>query len=114
MTSERKEDWINITTPEGKKMIASPGYVKKLLGVDLSNVYNRLERIERQLERLEAPGRQEEILKLLRENGKHNLIWISNRVMNYQWYDLRDLIDKGFIVESKAGSTRMYSCVVEK
>ena len=114
MKAERKENWINIITPAGKEMIASPSYIRKLLGVDLSNVYNRIERIERQIERLEAPGRQEEILKLLRENGKHSQGWIINRVMNYQWYDLRDLIEKGLIVESKAGSNRMYSCVVEK
>lgn len=114
MPSERKQDWINITRPTGKKMIASPSYVKRLLDVDLSTVYNRIERIERQLDRLEAPGRQEEILKLLRENGKHNRFWISNRVMNYQWDDLLALISLGLIIESKAGSQSMYSCAVEK
>ena len=110
MTSERKEDWINITTPKGQRMIAAPSYVKKLLNFDLSNIYNRLERIERQLDKLEAPGRQAEILKLLRENGKHSLVWIGNRVSNYQWYDISSLLDQGLIVESKAGSVTMYSC----
>lgn len=114
MPSERKEDWIRIVKPTGQYRMASPSYVKKLLGVDLSNVYRRIERIERQLDRLEAPGRKEKILKLLRENGKHNVVWISNRVMNYQWEDLRDLIKTGWIVESKTGSQSMYSCAVKK
>ena len=110
MTSERGENWINITAPDGKKMIASPSYVKKLLNFDLSNIYNRLQRIEHKIDRLEAPERQAEILKLLQENGKHNLVWISNRVSNYQWYDIHSLLDQGLIVKSKAGPVTMFSC----
>lgn len=113
MTSERKEDWINITTPDGKKMIAAPRYVKKLLKLDLLNMYSRLQRIEFKIDRLEAPSRQAKIIKLLQENGKHNLVWISNRVSNYQWYDIDSLLAQGLIVESKAGSVTMYSCEAE-
>ena len=113
MTFERKEDWINITTPDGKKMIASPRYVKKLLNIDLLNIYNRIEGLERTIDHLEAPGRQAKILKLLQEQGKHNLVWISNRVPNYQWYDIHSLLSQGLIVESKAGSVTMYSCEAE-
>ena len=113
MTSERKEDWINITTPDGKKMIASPSYVNKLLNLDLSNIYNRLNRMEMQIDYLESPGRQAKIYKLLQENGKHNGVWIENRVKGFQWYDMRSLLDQGLIVESKAGSVTMYSCEAE-
>ena len=109
MRSERKEDWISIYTPEDERKIASPSYIKKLLGLDLSNVYNRIERLERKVDQLEAPGRQAQILELLQEHGKHNHVWISNRVMNYQWYDMVQLLDQGLIEESMSGSQIMYS-----
>lgn len=112
--TKRKEEWIQITQPDGEKMIASPGYIKKLLGLDLSNIYDRLQRVEYKIDSLEAPGRQEEILRLLQENGKHNLVWIRNRVGNYQWYDMDVLIKSGLIRTSKSGSVTMYSCVRDK
>lgn len=110
---KRKQNWIYIYTPDGENKIASPAFIRNLLrikDVDLSNIYNRLQRIEYQMDKAESPGRQEEILKLLREDGKHNLVWISNRVGNYQRYDLDGLLKAGLIVESKAGNTTMYSC----
>lgn len=105
----RTQEWIKITTPEGKDMIASPSYVKKLMGIDLSNVFNRVHRLEQKIDRLESPGRQEKIIELLRENGKHNRIWIENRVNNYRRYDLDELLKKGLIIETKAGSVSMYT-----
>lgn len=113
MSSERKEDWIEITTPEGKKMIASPSYIKKLLGLDLSTIYNRIERLERRVDLLESPGRQAQILELLYKHGKHNWIWIFNRVENVQRSDIKELVDTGLIVESKARFGTMYSCAVK-
>ena len=113
MTSERKEDWISIYTPEDERKIASPSYIKKLLGLDLSNVYNRIERLERRVDLLESPSRQAQILELLYKHGKHNRIWISNRVGNVQWSDIKELVDTGLIVESKAGFVTMYSCAVK-
>lgn len=115
MTADRKEDWIQITTPEGKKMIAAPSYIKKLLGLSsrdqlLAGVFSRLVRLERKVDHLEAPGRQKKIIKLLQENGKHSRVWIMNRVSNYQGCDLRGLVQEGLIVESKSGNTPMYSC----
>ena len=104
--SKRKEVWIKIYTPEGETRIASPAYIKKLLDVDLSNIYNRLIRIESQIDKLEAPQRQERIIETLRGQGKHNRSWLSYRV-DYRWYDLLALIEKGIIVESKSGTHRM-------
>jgi len=104
----RNEDWIQITTPENKKMIASPSYIKKLLGIDLSGIFNRLQRAENKLDKLESPSRQETIINLLRENGKHSRIWLENRVYNYQWYDLQELIKTGIVIETKSGSVSMY------
>lgn len=112
MTPKRTEEWIQITQPDGKKMIASPDYIRKLLGLDLTNVFNRLQRLERTVDLLEAPGRQAEILKLLHEHGKHNQSWIKNRVSNFQWYDIAQLLEAGLIVHSKAGTGTMYSCKV--
>lgn len=112
----RREDWISIKTPDGRDMIASPVYIRKLLGItkDRENVFIRLERLERKMDRLEAPGRQEEILRLLRKHGKHRKIWIKNRVSNYQWYDLGELLQKDLIVESKSGTITLYSYAVKK
>lgn len=113
---KRTEIWIKIYTPDGETRIASPSYIGKLLGIPKTrmNLYNRLEMLERRVDRVESPGRQEEILKLLRENGKHNLLWISNRVINYKWYDLDFLLKAGLIVKSKAGTVTMYSCTRAK
>ena len=107
----RKEDWIQITQPDGKTMIASPSYIRNLLGIqkDKMNLFNRLHSVELKIDHLESPGRQEEIIQILREDGKHSLDWISNRVKNYKWYDLDVLIKKGLIVTSKSGSVTMYS-----
>ena len=108
--TKRTEEWIQITDPDGKRLIASPSYIRKMLGLDLTNVFNRLQRLERHVDRLEAPGRQEKILQLLHEHGKHNRTWIDNRVSDFQWYDMSALLEKGLIVTSKAGSVTMYSC----
>ena len=107
MSEKRKEDWIYITTPEGKKMIASPNYIKNLLGLDESGIFNRLERLERKIERLEAPQRQEEIISLLREHGKHNGFWLNNR-LDYLWKDLEDLVKNGVIRRTRSGTQIMY------
>lgn len=105
----RKQEWIKITTPEGKDMIASPSYVKKLMGIDFSNVFNRIQRLELKIDRLESPERQKQIIELLRENGKHSRIWIENRVYDYRWYDLDELLKKGLLIETKSGSVTMYA-----
>ena len=107
MNEKRKENWINIETPEGKKMIASPEFVKKMMGLDLSNIYNRLIRMESQIDKLESPQRQEKIIETLRGQGKHNRLWLDYRV-DFRWYDLGDLIRKGIIVESRSGKHRMF------
>ena len=104
--SARKEDWIKIVTPKNENKIASPSYIKKLLDVDLSNIYNRLIRMESQIDKLESPQRQENIIEVLRGQGKHNRSWLSYRI-DYRWYDLSALIEKGIIVESYSGSQRM-------
>ena len=104
--SKRKEDWILIYTADNKHMIASPANVRKLLNLDLSNIYKRLISAEEKIDRLEAPQRKEKIIEVLRGQGKHNRIWLFNRVrLLYQ--DLADLIEKGIIIESYSGSQRM-------
>ena len=102
----RKENWIRIRTPQGENRIASPAYVKKLMGIDLSNIHHRLISIEGKIDKLESPIRQEKIIEALRGQGKHNRSWLENRV-SFQWYDLRPLIHKGIIVESYSGTQRM-------
>ena len=106
MMSKRKEDWIKIVTPDNENKIASPSYIKKLLNVDLSNIYNRLIRMESKIDKLESPKRQEKIIEALRDQGRHSRIWLDNRV-SFRGYDLRDLIEKGIIIESKSGTQPM-------
>ena len=110
--AKRKEDWIEIVTPEDENRMASPQYIRKLLGikdVDLSNVWNRLLRLENKITKLESPARQEKITELLRKNGKHNLTWISNRVSDYEWYDIMELLKKGIVNKTRSGSQILYS-----
>lgn len=113
MSEKRKEDWIKIFTPKNKEMIASPQYVKKLLGLDLSNIYNRLIHMEEKIDKLESPIRQEKIIGLLRDYGKHNEIWLDNRV-HYLWYDLRDLVKKGIVIETISGSQHMFELASDR
>ena len=109
--SKRKENWIRIVTPEGKYMIASPQSIKKLMGLDDDPriILNRILTLEIKVNRLELPHRQEEILKLLQENGAHTKIWLVNRVPNFKWGDLEPLIKDGRIIQSKSGTHNMYS-----
>ena len=106
MSERRKKNWIKIFTPDNEDKIASPDYVKKLMGIDLSNIHRRLIRLEEKMDKLESPQRQEKIIDALRGQGKHNRSWLENRV-TFQWYDLGPLIEKGIIVESHSGSQRM-------
>ncbi len=110
MSEKRKRNWIKISTPENEDRIASPEYVKRLMGLDVNFqvLNNRIQKLEYKMDRVEAPQRHKEILRLLEKYGKHNLTWIKNRVSNYQWYDLSDLIDRKLIVESKSGTVTMY------
>lgn len=110
---KRKEVWIKIYTPDDETRIASPAYVRKLLNLDLSNILNRLIRMESQIDKLESPQRQEKIIEILRGQGKHNRSWLSYRV-DYRWYDLTALIEKGIIVESKSGTHLMIELSEEK
>ncbi len=100
----RQKNWIRIMTPEGKDKIAHPDNVKKLMGLDITNY--RLNELERRIEKLESPMRQEKIIEALRDQGKHNRIWLENRVL-FRWYDLGTLIKKGIIDESQSGTQRM-------
>ena len=104
--SKRKEDWIKIYTPENENKIAAPAYIKKLLGVNLFNICNRLIRMESQIDKLESPQRQEKIIEILRGQGKHNKSWLVNRI-DYRWYDLIALIKKGIVIETKSGTQPM-------
>ena len=104
--SKRKEDWIKIYTPENEDKIAAPSYIKKLLRVDTSNIYTRLHRMESKIDKLESPQRQEKIIEILRGQGKHNKIWLGNRI-DYRWYDLTALIKKGIVIETKSGTQPM-------
>lgn len=107
MSEKRKDDWIKIVTPENKNMIASPNYIKKLLRFDLSTIYNRIIQLEKKVNTLESPQRQEKIINLLRDKGKHNKMWLDHRI-EYHWKDLHDLVEKGIICETKSGTQIMY------
>jgi hypothetical protein len=116
MKNKRKEDWIRIMQPDGEDRIASPSYIRKLLKIEsrdqlLSGVLNRLNWLERHVDQLEAPGRKQEVLDLLREHGSHNKTWIFNRVVNLSWRELSELVSEGLIVKSKSGSQSMFSAV---
>ena len=93
-------------TPEGENQIASPLYVKEMMGLGLSNILNRLNRMENKIDKLEALQRKEKIIETLRGQGKHNRTWLENRV-DLRHYDLAVLIEKGIIIESHSGSQRM-------
>lgn len=107
MSKKREKDWVKITTPENKDMIASPEYVKRLLGLGLPYLRVRLNTLEFKIKKLESPLRQETIVRVLRIYGKHNRIWLSNRV-SYEWYDLDELIKKGIVIKTKSGTQTMY------
>jgi hypothetical protein len=106
----REEDWIYIIQPDGEKKIASPAFIKKLLGVDVEvfNLKRRARELELKVSRLESPGRQAQILELIAEHGPRSRPWINNRVSDYHYYDLDNLVAGGFLVESRSGTHRMY------
>lgn len=114
MSEKRKEVWIKIFTPENESKIASPAYMRTLLKVpDLSNIQMRLVNMERKIDELESPMRQGKIIETLRGQGPHNRSWLSYRV-DYRFYDLDSLIEKGIIIESRSGTQRMIEVAHER
>jgi hypothetical protein len=112
---KRKQDWIKITTPENKEMIASPEYIKKLLdisGIDKTSFYNHSRRIsylENRIVFLESPMRREKIIKLLERDGEpHTIRWIEGRISGFRYYDLDYLLENNLIIESKSGTHTLY------
>ena len=114
--TERKEDWIYIIKPNNEQRIASPAFVKKLLGIeklDVYNIYNRLQKLEQKVDKLEEPMKKQRIIELLKSGESHNRQWLENRVEGLGWYLasklLRELVDEGKLKITKAGTNDMYS-----
>ena len=113
--SQRKEDWVNITQPDGKQMIAPPKFINKLLGVDkneanIYNIFNRLNCLETRVHQLESPERQQQVIELLTEEaGRSRMFtWLNNRVRNLDYTDIRSLLNDGTISEEKSGRNSMF------
>jgi hypothetical protein len=113
--NKRKEEWIYIQTPEGKQLIASPDYIKKLLNLEdvnsylFTSMYRRIQQLEDIVEKLEAPIRREAILELLKDDGKfHTQQWITSRVPRARCYDVRALESEGKLTMKKSGNHVLY------
>lgn len=113
--SKRKKEWIHIQTPENKNLIASPEYIRKLIGVDnwFGTLNRELSRLEDRIKILERPLKKKKILQLLANREKHNSTWIENRVPNMSYWLIRELlselVSEGKLQTEKAGTQQMYS-----
>ena len=89
--TERKEDWIHIIQPDDANRIASPAYIKKLLGIDIleSSVRSEIENVKWHIKELEKPMRKQKVLELLKSGEHHCFEWFQNR--SYPPIELRDL-----------------------
>lgn len=124
MVEKRKVDWIRITTPEGNPQIASPGYIKGLLGIDklglnvkdrLSFIHSRIDRLESRVSILEKPLKKKKIVYLfglIKEGEAHNRQWIENRVKNLEWREtpdiLAELVKEGKLITFSTRNQKMY------
>lgn len=113
--TKRTTDWINIEQPDGKKMIAAPSYINKLLGVDkneadIFNLFSRMRSLENKVHRLESPERQQRVIDLLSQEDERSRMftWLSNRIRNLDYQDMSSLVSSGVISEEKAGRNTMF------
>jgi len=112
--AKRKKDWIRITTPEGKDMICSPDYIKKLL--DLKDVnsylflsmYRRIQQLEDNVDVLERPIIKQKILELLKGNGFHTEGWITRRVWHAKYRHVRELQMENRLTTKKSRYHTLY------
>jgi len=113
---KRTENWVYIIKPDGEQRIASPDFIKELLGIerlDVQNVYNRIQKLEQKIDVLEEPIKKQKILKILENGETHNRIWIENRVPDMGGYNtirlINELVEEGKLQVSKAGAQDMFS-----
>lgn len=105
---KRTEDWIQIETPEGTMMIASPGYILKLLG--LRDVEDRIRKLELRVGELEGPGRQEALLTYLKSlEVPRTYDFIEKHGPYFGFPDLMSLEAKGLVVRSRSGHHLLYA-----
>jgi len=116
------EGWIHIVS-DGQNKIASPDYVKqKILGI--CAIKQRIDALESEVENLkahifelEAPKREQQILKLMKEDGsKHTLQWFDRRVPPFsksKYWDLDNLVKQGKVNKTKSKHHSFYELTRE-
>ena len=114
----RTEEWIHIQNPDGTNMIASPNYIRKLIGVDakLDYLQNQIDlyvkalyKVQEQVFELEKPDKVLKIKELLK-NGPLNTLQVRKH-SNWNWLIVEEMIKQGLIIEIRSkgqGRPRIY------
>ncbi len=112
MSQNRTEDWVHIQTPKTENLIASPSYIRKLLNLpfstttDISNIFARLNNLERYMDILAKPIRQKEILDFMATLDRPRTWgYIQGHKPTTDWFDFHDLVNSKKIVRVP---TRLY------
>lgn len=104
--SKRTQHYIVIYTPEGKERIASPSFVRQLLGICVLREEVKL--LTLRVSELEAPGRRERIVALLRKDGDFRTYnWLDWR-LTFKPSDLDVLLAEGKLERRRSGSHVLY------
>jgi len=109
--SKRTEVWICVIEPDNKSKIASPGYIKSLLGID--KIEARISEINKVIDVLEKPIRKQKILHVLNDGKPHTEGFIKRRLADYHYSDFSELKDEGFIKLEMHGTQYCYRIVIK-
>lgn len=99
--------FIRLETVDGKQYLSTMSYeelFEKLQRIELT-----LRNIENRLFILEKPLRKKSILEILKRDGTRSYHFLKKNAWNFQPSDLRELVDKGKVVETRHGHITMYS-----
>jgi len=109
--TNRTEVWIHVVEPDDTNKIASPSYIKSLLGID--NIENRISEINKVIDVLEKPMRKQKILHVLSDGKPHTGVFIKRRLADYRFLDLLELKDEGHIKLEMHGTQYCYRIVAK-
>jgi len=109
--TNRTEVWIHIIEPDGTNKIASPSYIKSLLGID--KIEARISEINKVIDVLEKPMRKQKILRVLNDGKPHTERFIKRRLADYRYLDLLELKDEGHIKREIHGTQYCYRIVAK-
>ena len=111
--TKRNKDWVYIVEPNGQQKIASPDYIKNLLGLDveLYNLKDQIRDLKHRVRDLEAPKRQDQVLNEL-EKQPRSYGFLKGVITDLGYSDIHELEHREIITRYTAGNNKTMLSIV--